>query len=140
MEKKMDRLTKKDTDRIRPNYVVLALVAVAALLTAGRSIPLFPLRFPGSLFERIHLGIEASVAARYVPALLVAAALLFALIAILKLAAGSPYQLGWALLAVALTVISLNEIVQFSGTFVESVAPYLPFNPDRWLSFLDLFS
>jgi hypothetical protein len=133
----MDWPTTRDTGRIRLNYVALAaLLILAAVLAIGRLTSLFSSL--GSILDRLHIGGEAVILAQYVPMLLVFATLLVALIALLKLSAGDSDGVWWVVLAAALAIISRSEIISIAETAFRTFAPYIDFDPDKWLSFLNL--
>jgi hypothetical protein len=133
----MDWPTTRDTDRIRLNYVaVAALLILAAVLAVGHLTSLFSAL--GSILEGLLIGGEAGILVQYVPVLLVFATLLVALIALLKLSAGDNDGVWWVMMAAALAIISRSEIIWVAGTVFRTFAPYMDFDPNKWMSFLNL--
>jgi hypothetical protein len=133
----MDWPTTKDTSRVRLNYVVLLLFA--ALLAIVHFAPPISLWFFDRPIEGLHPGPGASLLIQYAPALLlVSTTLLITLIALLKWSSHAPNRIWWVVLAAASAIISRHEIILLSGAFVRAVAPYMNFDPDKWLSFLNL--
>jgi hypothetical protein len=133
----MDWPTTKDTSRVRLNYVVFLLFA--ALIAIVHFAPPISPWFFDRPFEGLYLSPGASLAVQYAPALLlVSTTLLISLIAILKWSSHAPNRVWWVVLAAASAIISRHEIILMSGAFFRAVAPYLNFDPDKWLSFLNL--